>query len=170
MNCTKSHQTSALGGCLPLMCLVVTLSSSGLIFSFAAVRISFLSFATLHPLLPAVLVQPDTWGTHLIWVTHLEYMRKGESKNGIMYSPIMFINNCRVLYSGPPMQHDKLVCFYRLLPHYRVVGTLCVCRLLAWIIVKRNDYAIDVVSQVHLKLLIKGLLWRSQLYCYNNMF
>lgn len=49
---------------VPLMGLDVLLSSSGLVFSFAAVGILLLSLATLHPLFPAVLIKPDTWGTH----------------------------------------------------------------------------------------------------------
>ena len=49
---------------LPFISLVMTVGSSGLIFSFAAVRISFPTFATLHSLFPAVLVEPDTWGAH----------------------------------------------------------------------------------------------------------
>lgn len=55
---------------------MVALSSSGLIFSFAAVRISFPSFTTLQSLFPGVLIEPDTWGTHSLGVAHLKDMEK----------------------------------------------------------------------------------------------
>lgn len=58
---------------------MVMVSSSGLIFSFAAVRLSFLSLTTLHSLFPAVLIEPDAWGAHSLRVAHLKD-RKTKSK------------------------------------------------------------------------------------------
>lgn len=56
---------------VPIIGLVVTVGSHGLIFSFTAVRISFLSLTALPSLFPAVLIEPDTWGAHSLGVAHL---------------------------------------------------------------------------------------------------
>lgn len=56
---------------VPLIRLVVSLLSSGFVFSFAAVR-KFPPFVTLHSFLPAIFIKPDTRGAHALWMAHLK--------------------------------------------------------------------------------------------------